>query len=113
LSHTIDFALAHPLIVLKMMVVKGIAFFFTNWPSVGFLTALALIGALIRITDRRANVITMFILLFAFPYMLSAPVYYRYRYPIESLIFVLLGLLLGVLINVGREWRRQIEQPAH
>jgi hypothetical protein len=113
LSHTVDFALAHPLIVLKMMVAKGIAFFFTNWPSVGFLTAIALIGALIKITDQRANVITMFILLFAFPYMLSAPVYYRYRYPIESLIFVLLGLLLGVLINVGREWRREIQQPAH
>jgi 4-amino-4-deoxy-L-arabinose transferase-like glycosyltransferase len=102
LSQTIDFAFAHPLLVLKMMIAKSLAFFFTNWPPLGVVTAIALFGALVRINDRRANAVTIFILLLALPYTLSAPLFYRYRYPIESLIFVLVGLFLGVLIKLGR-----------
>jgi hypothetical protein len=109
LSHTIAFVFANPLLVMEMITVKAMAFFFTNWRYLGFVTAIAFIVAIIMLKNQRTKVLTLLILAYAFPYTLSAPIYYRYRYPVEPLLFVLVGLSMGAVIAL---WRSLPVEPA-
>jgi hypothetical protein len=50
--------------------------------------------------DSRATSLALLVAGYAFPYALSLPIYYRYRAPVEPVMFVLIGLLLG---TVGKQ----------
>jgi hypothetical protein len=52
------------------------------------------------IKDIRANGLMIMLMAYSLTYTLALPVYFRYRTPIEPLVFVLTGLLLGTILRV-------------
>ena len=102
------FILAHPLITLRLMIAKGLCYFFVNWSSWGLVSAaLALIGMCLWIRDARARAIAMLALGFSAPYVLTQPIYYRYRYPVESLFLLLAAAAAaGVGTRISRRLSR-------
>jgi hypothetical protein len=103
LSHTVEFVREMPLLTARMAFWKVLAFF-GNWGLIFRITALtAFAGWLVMLRDYRATSLMLLLAAYTIPYAISLPLYYRYRFPAEPLLFVLAGLLLGVISK--RLWR--------
>lgn len=91
-DQSLDFIRAHPSVAVRLGVAKAYGFFWGNWPGFRIVTAFALVGVFIARRRRSAWIICGLIVLYLVPYLLSAPIYYRYRAPIEPLMFVLCSI---------------------
>ena len=111
LHRSLDFIQAEPLLVLKMMVWKAIAFLSFGEIRLALIAIAAIIGSLLFIKDIRVASLTLLVMGDVFPHILSLPLYYRYRSSIEPILFILSGLFLGVCLqkstflwNIFKEW---------
>jgi hypothetical protein len=111
LHRSLDFIQTESLLALKMMVWKAIAFFSFGEIRLALIAISAIIGSLLFIKDVRVASLTLLVMGYMFPYILSLPLYYRYRSSIEPILFILSGLFLGVCLqkstflwNVFKEW---------
>jgi hypothetical protein len=96
------FMLAHPWVTLRLMIAKGRRYFL-NWGVWGrFSTILAIIGSFLALQDPRARAVVLLALGFSAPYVLTQPIYYRYRYPIEPLFLLLAAF--AVTVVASRLW---------
>lgn len=83
----------HRLLMARFVLAKTRAFFFGwEWP-VTAVTLLAIAGFVVHWRDARAGGLLVLIAAFAVPYSLAMPFYYRYRMPIEPLVFMLIVFL--------------------
>jgi hypothetical protein len=83
----------HRLLMARLVLAKTRAFFFGwEWP-VTAVTLLAIAGFVVHWRDARAGGIVVLIAAYAVPYSLAMPFYYRYRMPIEPLVFMLIVFL--------------------
>jgi hypothetical protein len=104
LSRAVAFILDKPLLSARMMFWKAYAFF-AGWGLVHSLIAVAAsLGWLVMMRDIRATSLMLLLLAYASPYVLSLPMYYRYRSPAEPIMFVLIGLLLGTVAKRLQLW---------
>jgi hypothetical protein len=102
-SRAVTFMRDRPLLTAEMTFWKAYAFF-ANWGLVrSLIAAAAFLGWLAMMRDIRATSLALLVVGYTFPYALSLPIYYRYRAPVEPVMFVLIGLLLG---TVGKQLRR-------
>jgi 4-amino-4-deoxy-L-arabinose transferase-like glycosyltransferase len=98
--------LAHPFDTLRLSLIKGLHFFFINWPQYRFMipigsiiTILAGIGAILSWKKKELFVVTTLIICYSAPYLLTAPYFYRYRYPIDPLVIILFSHVISVAIG--------------
>ena len=93
----------HPLLAARFAIAKGTTFFFGWGALTTFATLLAMVGPLVHTRDPRAIGVTMLIVAYTVPYVLGVPFYYRYRAPIDPLVFILIGWVMA-RVNA---WRAQ------
>jgi hypothetical protein len=98
----------HPMLATRFVFAKVRAFLFGwSWQAT-LLTLLAIAGVLVNWRDPRAVGLAMLVAVYAAPYALAVPFYYRYRAPIDPLLFILVGLLFArVNMALGR-WGRPL-----
>jgi hypothetical protein len=111
LRRSLDFIRHEPLLAFKMMVWKGIVFLTFGEARLALIALAAIIGSLFFIKDIRVASLALLVMGYMFPYVLSLPLYYRYRSSIEPILFVLSGLFLGIglqkstfLWSVFKQW---------
>jgi hypothetical protein len=104
-DQSFDFIRSYPGLALRLGVAKAHGFFWSNWPAFRVVTILALLGALLATRRRGGWIIVGLVVLYAVPYVVSAPLYYRYRASIEPLMFVLCGLVAGWCVDLLRSRR--------
>jgi hypothetical protein len=111
LHRSLAFIQTEPLLALKMLVWKVIAFLSFGEFRLALIAIAAIIGSLLFIKDIRVASLTLLVTVYMLPYVLSLPLYYRYRSSIEPILFILSGLFLGVCLqkstflwNVFKEW---------
>ena len=110
-EQSIDFIRNYPGFAIRLGIAKADGFFWSNWPDFRPVTVLAIIGALITLRRRSGWIIGGLIVLYVVPYLLSAPIYYRYRAPIEPLLFVLCGVPVGLCFDAIRARRESGRRP--
>lgn len=72
-----------------------VLYFIAGWnPVQNVVGLLAVVGLVLSWRNRHALVLTLFTLVYAFPYVLTVQWFYRYRYPIEPLFLVLASYAL-------------------
>jgi len=99
LARSLAFIRAEPLLALKMMFWKAIAFL-TYWKfDLSLVSIAAIAGGLLMIKDVRVAGLMLIVAGYMVPFILSMPLYYRYRSPIEPMLFVLAGLFLGICLQ--------------
>jgi len=105
LSRSLNFMLKEPLLALQMSFWKAVAFL-TFWNvGLGLVSLAAITGGLLFIKDLRVASILLLSTAHMVPYIVSLPLYYRYRSPIEPILFVLAGLFLKVVLKlIERVW---------
>ena len=87
-------------LAVRMAIWKVIAFYgYWGWPF-RVITVMAFLGLLLRVRDARAAAIVLLLAAYTLPYAVSLPLYYRYRFPVEPLLVVMSGLLLGSTIDL-------------
>ena len=99
LNRSLAFLRAEPLLSMKMMFWKMIAFLTFGKIRLGVVSIAAILGSLLFNKDNRVVSLAILVVGYMFPYILSLPIYYRYRTPIEPILFVLSGLFLGVCLQ--------------
>jgi hypothetical protein len=103
-SRALAFMRDRPLLSAEMMFWKTYAFF-ANWGAVRTLiAATAFLGWLVMMRDIRATSLMLLLAGYTIPYALSLPIYYRYRSPVEPIMFVLIGLFLGTVWKQLLHW---------
>lgn len=107
------FMLAHPGITLELAFHRAVGYFLGFWKPAGALFLLALIGIVVSLRDRRALALWLLVLAFAVPYVLTMPLFYRYRHPVEPLVALLAACTLAsgarLLLTRRRNARPQAE----
>jgi hypothetical protein len=73
-------------------------------------TLLALLGVIISLRQPQARILGLLIIVFALPYALGMPFFYRYRYPIEPLLLLFAGyaVIAGVQYVAGKMIRLKL-----
>lgn len=86
------FVLTNPETFAELTLHRTIDFFLTNWwylglvPLTGVISLLGFGGVLVTFKDHRARTLALMMLAYAVPYLVTLPLFYRYRYPIEPLV---------------------------
>jgi 4-amino-4-deoxy-L-arabinose transferase-like glycosyltransferase len=88
-----DFIAEEPLLVLKMTIAKAIAFAFTLWSVPSILAGVGIVGLLLVAKQNDGRVIPLVLAAYAAPYVVTIPLIYRYRYPMDPLLAVGVGIL--------------------
>jgi len=83
------FMFAHPGLTVELAFYRAVGYFLTFWKPAGALFALALLGAVVSFRDHRTVALLLLVLAIASPYLLTVPLFYRYRYPVEPLLALL------------------------
>jgi hypothetical protein len=99
LSRSLEFLRSEPILTLNMLLWKTVAFL-TFWElGLSLVSLTAFIGGSLFIKDVRIFGILVLVVGYMAPYVVSLPLYYRYRSPIEPMLLVLSGLLLDVVLQ--------------
>jgi hypothetical protein len=121
-----DFIIANPLIAAQLAVAKLWEFLWLgrwpdSWPIVAALTVFGLVTSMVlAFRDLRLLIPLMLALAYMAPFVIIVPLYYRYRYPIEPVIAVLVGVSLAhvaaavlrsVLSLQGHRWDAPATAP--
>jgi 4-amino-4-deoxy-L-arabinose transferase-like glycosyltransferase len=110
LSHTVAFALERPLVIVRLALWKGVAFY-GNWgPLFSMIAVAAFVGWFLMRRDLRVTGLMLLLVAYTIPYAISIPFYYRYRFPVEPILFVLAGVFLGVIIRGVGRWLQENDQ---
>lgn len=81
------------------MFLKAIVFL-TYWKfDLCVVSIVAIAGSLSRINDVRVAGFMLIVASYMVPFISSLPLYYRYRSPIEPMLFVLAGPFLGICLQ--------------
>jgi len=98
---SMHFVRAHPRIAIELALAKLEAFTWSAWPRFQAITALALLGTLLVWAVPQLWLPVCALGCYLVPYLLSAPLYYRYRAPVEPLIFLLAAVPLALLYRTS------------
>lgn len=84
--------------------------FLVGWSKRHTLVAfLGMIGALISMRNKKSIILVILTLAYIFPFSLVTPLMYRYRYPIEPILFVLsVAIPVFLISNIYSSLRKQI-----
>jgi hypothetical protein len=86
------------------------AFAFFTWDKLTLIVALlAVAGWLARFRDLRVQGLMLFVIAYALPYIVSIPLYYRYIFPIQSLMVILAAIAVRSLLLLTRRGRNLVE----
>lgn len=103
LDQAIAFAVSHPLLLGEVTLYKALSFVGGSLGRAIF-SLLALFGVLAWRRQRPAFALALMVAAYSAPHILAAPFYYRYRYPIEPIVLVLLGAALAALGRAVAKW---------
>jgi hypothetical protein len=110
LRETRDFIIANPFITAQLAVAKLWEFLWLGrWPRGRPLGAVLTIFGTVMSTflafrDRRLFIPLTLAIGYMAPFVIIVPLYYRYRYPIEPVFAVLVGVSLAHVAGVGLRW---------
>ena len=100
LVRSLSFIWAEPLLAARMLFWKTVVFFSFWDVKLGLISLAALLGGVLMIKDARVLSIFMLMLGYVFPYIISLPLYYRYRSPLEPMLFILAGCFAGACFQM-------------
>jgi 4-amino-4-deoxy-L-arabinose transferase-like glycosyltransferase len=112
-----NFATANPVLTLQLAVAKLWEFLWLGrwpggWPLGAALTGFGvLVSIVLAFNDRRLLIPLAMALAYMAPFAIITPIFYRYRYPIEPVIALLIGVSLAHVAEVGLRWLGAL-QPA-
>ncbi|MFA9479694.1 glycosyltransferase family 39 protein [Phycisphaerales bacterium AB-hyl4] len=98
------FMLSYPLLTAELSVRKLTGFFWSNWRLPGAVMVLALAGLLLVRWDARVWLMVAWVAVFALPYAVTFPWFYRYRYPVEPLVAVFAGVAVVAAVWGVAAW---------
>lgn len=84
---TFEFILSQPKIFSSLAYHRVVAFFIWGW-KLSAISLFFVIGALMTLRNQKSRIVILFVLAYVFTYLLVAPLFGRYRYPIEPIILV-------------------------
>jgi hypothetical protein len=114
MADALGFILRHPLTILQLAAVKALKFLFPtrlDWLHlipVGFVCLLAVLGLAMSLKDRRVTALGLMALAYAAVYVVTFPLFYRYRYPIEPVLATLGGIAVIWLAQLGGQFREHL-----
>ena len=108
LKKALEFILQHPKTFAELTYNKFVGFYLTGWAKTGLVAVVALAGALFTLGNQNGRILTMLAISYAVPYCLSVPIYHRYRYPIDPLLFVLASSVLLLLASKSLTWLEKL-----
>jgi hypothetical protein len=96
-AEAVSFMRKNPWLTVRLMIAKALFYLF-YWGILETVIAfLAVIGAIMLFQDIRSRAVIFLLAGLAAPYVISQPIYYRYRYPAEPL-FILLAS--GAIVRI-------------
>jgi len=103
LEKSVEFARDNPGMFLALTRYR-IQSFLVGWSSRHTLvTVLAIIGTLVAWRNVKAWILLLLVAAYVFPFSLATPLMYRYRYPVEPILFVLACGIPALLQSLGGE----------
>lgn len=99
LKKTFDFILSEPLTFAVLSYNKILFFFSFDSLSKGVISVLFGISILLTLRNKRSWLLILFIFTYIATYLLAAPFWYRYRYPIEPILIILASYLPSLIIS--------------
>ena len=108
-----NFASKHPKVFIQMMMAKALMLFILlpmefemsiMWLLSVMMYVTAYVGLVFTLRKRAVYVLPLTVLLVTFPLLVTAPLYYRYRLPVEPLIAILAA---GAIVICFRTWIRR------
>ena len=105
-----DFVTANPLLTLQLAIAKLWEFLWLDrwpggWPLGAALTGFGLlVSTVLAFSDRRLLIPLTMALAYMAPFAVITPFFYRYRYPIEPVIALLIGVSLAHVAEFGLRW---------
>ena len=99
LNHSLAFFWREPILSAKLLFWKVVTFLSFGQIMLKLVAIAAILGGLIFIKDTRVATLVLLVGAYMFPYVLTLPLYYRYRSSIEPMFFVLGGLFLSVFLR--------------
>jgi hypothetical protein len=105
----VKFIKQNPWVITKLILAKA-RFYLFNWGLLHTaITIFGIIGAIVFIRDKRCRAAIFLMAGLTVPYVLSQPIYYRYRYPAEP-FFIL--LFTGTIFWIAVKLRSQLAKTA-
>lgn len=105
-----NFMLAHPATTMKLMAGKLLWLLFNDWRLV-VVNVLGITGLLIAYADPRVRALGAMAGAYAAPYVVTAPLFYRYRFPMMPLMAVLAGIAMAHLGTRLTQRYRAVAEP--
>ena len=99
-SLAVAFMRANPRVIAELAFWRMQTFFFGWGVLASIITLCALAGLLARWRDLRAVGLYALLCVYALPYLLSVTFYFRYRAPLDPILFMLIGFLLSATHTV-------------
>lgn len=95
---TLEFILSQPKIFSSLAYHRIKAFFIWGWKN-SAISLLFVIGALMTLRNQKSRIVILFVLGYVSTYLLVAPLFFRYRYPIEPIILVYASYLPVLIVS--------------
>jgi 4-amino-4-deoxy-L-arabinose transferase-like glycosyltransferase len=108
---SMEFIIANPKIFLELTRYR-IQAFLVGWsPRHTLVTLLAMVGALMGWRNKKAVIMVVLVATYAFPFSIAASLMYRYRYPIEPIMFVLASGIPIIILSKVNSFICKIKSP--